>query len=131
LLAAATLEDPVYAYLFNVEEHGIEAEEHERNGCSEPPKGAVTLYVGVEPGTLRCPALGLMVVVIGVWCSEDEREDAGQGSEACNTSYSVVESECQNEIAEHGRVNYACDAGTTSHVTDREASSLWEPGGSD
>jgi hypothetical protein len=92
MLVGWTIWNSYCAYLFNVKEDGIETKEHKGNGSSEPPESLVALYVCVEPCSLGCPALRLMVVVVWVRRSEDERKEAGDCGKTSNATDCVVES---------------------------------------
>lgn len=119
--------DQMSTYLFQVEEDGIKAEEHESNSGSEPPKRLVVLDIRVEPSALRSPLIGLMVIVIRVRCAENEGVDASNRGKASNATDGIVEPERFYQIAEHGGVHDTCYTSTARDVSYSKASPFGKP----
>lgn len=89
----------VCTYLFKVKEDRVKAEKHESYSGSEPAPGLVVEGVRVEPCTDLRPALWLVVLVDGIWCSEDEGVDACHRSQSGNVADCVIEANGVDEVA--------------------------------
>lgn len=83
--------------------------------------------VCVEPGAKLHPAFWLVMIMVRIWCTEDEGVDASYRCKSSNIANGIVEAYSIDQVAKHRWVYHACYASTTGHIADGKSSTLRKP----